>query len=120
MKESRGEQADKLIRECLDGTHQLITPIIIPLEVLSAMQRQSHDISLAEESYNLIMSLPNNELVELDFVTSRLVKATIAETGLKANDAFILTVCRESHSTLATFDDELLNRAKETGIATIM
>lgn len=111
MDESHTKKADTLVRECLSGTHQLITPIIVPLEVLAAMQRQSNDASFAEEVYKLIMSLPSNELVELDFVTARLIKETIKATGLKANDAFVLTVCRESRSHLVTLDEELLSKA---------
>lgn len=114
MDESHTKKADMLVRECLSGTHQLITPIIVPLEVLAAMQRQSRDASFAEEVYKLIMSLPRNELVELDFVTARMVKETIKTTGLKANDAFILTVCRESRSYLVTLDEELVAKASSS------
>src|SRR3989338_5890053 len=81
---------------------------------MAAVQRQSGDAAFAEEVHELIMLLPNSELVELNFVSARLVKAAIAATGLKANDAFILTVCQESRSHLATFDEELLARASSS------
>jgi len=112
MDESHTQGASSFIDELVNGQHEAISPIIVPLEAYAAILRQTRDGSRARRVYDLILSLPNQELVTLDFTTNELVRNVIEETALKANDAFVLAVGRELKSMLVSLDQELLNRAQ--------
>jgi predicted nucleic acid-binding protein len=111
--ESSFEKAHELIAQIKQGQQEVVLPLTVLIEVAAAIFRQTKDEELANKAIDLILTLPNLDLVELDHQSAMEIVKTIKDIGLKGMDTIVVYTAKLFGATLVTLDQEMKTRSAD-------
>ncbi|RLI98844.1 MAG: hypothetical protein DRP00_00905 [Candidatus Aenigmatarchaeota archaeon] len=113
-KDKNWEKALTLIELMKEGEKIVIPSLLLP-EVCGAIGRITQDRKLAEIVFETIMGWINSGMISVEELNEKRMKkaALIAiEFGIKGGDAIFVSLAKEFHGKLFTFDEKLRRKVK--------
>lgn len=110
--EPYSKEAFRVLEDLQKGAHTVYLPVIVPIEVVAAIRRRTHNTELAQKVGEILLTLP--DVIFVDLTTFRMAKylGLANEAGLAGMDSIIVGVAQEFDIPLVTLDKEIIERGK--------
>lgn len=110
--EPHSREAFRLLSRIESGTHAVIVPVTVILEVVAAIRRRTGNDALARNVGEKLLTLPGMSLIDVTAFRMAQYLGMASENGLSGMDSIVVGVAREFGVPLITFDKEIVSRGR--------
>lgn len=100
-------QAEKIFNSISENESQVIIPLSVLVEIVSAIKRRTGSSELAEQILKNFSNAPGFMFVEINIKTTIEASQIAIKYGLRGMDSLVVQISEEYKTELITFDREI-------------
>lgn len=100
-------QAEKIFNSISENESQVIIPLSVLVEIVSAIKRRTGSSELAEQILKNFFNAPGFMFVEINIKTTIEASQIAIKYGLRGMDSLVVQISEEYKTELITFDREI-------------